>query len=70
MELSRARRGGEPIGSGFVEASGRQGQSRFKRTGQFWSTTGHEALVCRETFWRRERYALLFLHTAHVPSKS
>ncbi|HEY9175966.1 MAG TPA: hypothetical protein VI136_27105 [Verrucomicrobiae bacterium] len=50
-----ARRVGEPIGSGPVEAPGRQGRCRFKRTGQFWSTTGREALLCRETFWRQER---------------
>jgi len=30
----------------------RQYQCRFKRTGQFWTTAGDEALLCLETFWR------------------
>ena len=69
MDYRAARRAGEPIGSGPVEATCRQGQCRFKRPGQFWSTDGDEALLCLETFWRNERWSLLFPHSASAPSK-
>jgi hypothetical protein len=65
-----ARRAGEPIGSGPVEATCRQAQCRFKRPGQFWSQAGDEALLCRETFWRNERWSLLFPHTAFDPARN
>ena len=70
MDYRAARRAGEPIGSGPVEATCRQGQCRFKRPGQFWSTDGDEALLCLETFWRNERWSLLFPHSASDPSKN
>jgi len=70
MDYRAARRAGEPIGSGPVEATCRQGQCRFKRPGQFWSTAGDEALLCLETFWRNERWNLLFPHTAYDPSRN
>lgn len=63
MDYRRARRLGEPIGSGAIEATCRQYQCRFKRTGQFWSTAGDEALLCLDTFWRNGRWHLLFPHT-------
>ena len=31
--------------------------------GQFWSPAGDEALLCLDTFWRNERWPLLFPHT-------
>jgi hypothetical protein len=52
----------EPLGSGAVESTCRQYQCRFKRTGQFWSTAGDEALMCLETFWRNGRWQELFPH--------
>jgi hypothetical protein len=70
MDYRAARRAGEPIGSGPVEATCRQGQCRFKRPGQFWSTAGDEALLCLETFWRNDRWDLLFPHTAFDPAKN
>jgi hypothetical protein len=70
MDYRVAQRAGEPIGSGPVEATCRQGQCRFKRPGQFWSTVGDEALLCLETFWRNERWHLLFPHTACHPSRN
>jgi hypothetical protein len=70
MDYRAAQRAGEPIGSGPVEATCRQGQCRFKRPGQFWSTAGDEALLCLETFWRNERWALLFPHTAFDPARN
>lgn len=70
MDYRAAQRAREPIGSGPVEATCRQGQCRFKRPGQFWSTTGDEALLCLETFWRNERWHLLFPHTACPPSQN
>lgn len=70
LDYRTAQRAGEPIGSGPVEATGRQGQCRFKRPGQFWSTAGDEALLCLETFWRNERWHLLFPHPAYDPSRN
>jgi hypothetical protein len=53
---------GYPIGSGAMESTCRQYQCRLKRTGQFWSTTGDEALIALETMWRNQRWRLLFPH--------
>lgn len=57
----------EPLGSGAIESTCRQYQCRFKRTGQFWSVQGDEALMCLETFWRNNRWHDLFPH-AKPPS--
>jgi hypothetical protein len=57
----------EPLGSGAIESTCRQYQCRFKRTGQFWSLVGDEALMCLETFWRNGRWHDLFPH-AKPPS--
>jgi hypothetical protein len=57
----------EPLGSGAIESTCRQYQCRFKRTGQFWSMEGDEALMCLETFWRNNTWHLLFPH-AQPPS--
>ena len=62
MDYAAARRAGEPEGSGAMESTCRQYQCRFKRTGQFWSRAGDEALMCLETFWRNDRWHLLFPH--------
>ena len=70
MDYRAGRRAGEPIGSGPVEATCRQAQCRFKRPGQFWSTDGDEALLCLETFWRNDRWARLFPHTACDPARN
>lgn len=70
MDYRAAQRAGEPIGSGPVEATCRQAQCRFKRTGQFWSQAGDEALLCLETFWRNDRWQLLFPHTAFDPARN
>ena len=53
----------EPLGSGAVESTCRQYQCRFKRTGQFWTLAGDEALMCIETFWRNSSWHLLFPHS-------
>jgi hypothetical protein len=65
-----ARQGGEPLGSGAMESTCRQYQVRFKRTGQFWSQTGDEALMCLETFRRNGRWHILFPHSESDPSKN
>ena len=70
MDYRAGRRAGEPIGSGAVEATCRQAQCRFKRPGQFWTQAGDEALLCLETFWRNERWAQLFPHTAFDPARN
>jgi hypothetical protein len=62
MDYKAGRKAGEPIGSGAVESTCRQSQCRFKRPGLFWSEQGDEALLCLETFWRNERWHLLFPH--------
>lgn len=59
----------EPLGSGAIESTCRQYQCRFKRTGQFWSMEGDEALMCLETFWRNGRWHDLYPHakpTSHA----
>jgi len=52
----------QPLGSGAVESTCRQYQCRFKRTGQFWTTAGDEALLCLETLWRNARWTELYPH--------
>jgi hypothetical protein len=65
MDYGTARKRGEPLGSGAMESTCRQYQVRFKRTGQFWSQTGDEALMCLETFRRNGRWHILFPHAQH-----
>jgi len=65
MDYAAARRAGEPQGSGAMESTCRQYQCRFKRPGQFWSGAGDEGLMCLETFWRNQRWQLLFPHIRH-----
>lgn len=65
MDYRAARRAGEPQGSGAIESTCRQYQCRFKRPGQFWSCVGDEGLMCLETFWRNNRWHLLFPHILH-----
>ena len=65
MDYAAARRAGEPLGSGAMESTCRQYQCRFKRPGQFWSCAGDEGLMCLETFWRNDRWHLLFPHILH-----
>jgi hypothetical protein len=52
----------QPLGSGAIESTCRQYQCRFKRTGQFWTMPGDEALMCLETFWRNGRWQELYPH--------
>jgi hypothetical protein len=58
----------EPVGSGAIESTCRQYQCRFKRSGQFWTQTGDEALLCVETFWRNDRWTQLYPHAALTSS--
>ena len=57
----------EPQGSGAIESTCRQYQSRFKTVGQFWSTTGDEAVLSIATFLRNERMHVLFPHVKLSP---
>ena len=52
----------QPVGSGAIESTCRQYQCRFKRTGQFWTTAGDEALMCLETLWRNGYWHQLYPH--------
>jgi len=65
MDYAVARKAGEPQGSGAMESTCRQFQCRFKRPGQFWSCAGDEGLMCLETFWRNNRWHLLYPHIFH-----
>jgi hypothetical protein len=62
LDYQGAKERGEPLGSGAMESTCRQYQVRFHRSGQFWTRTGDEALMCLETFWRNARWSLLFPH--------
>ena len=62
LDYGTAKTKGEPLGSGAMESTCRQYQVRFKRTGQFWSQPGDEALMCLETFRRNGRWHWLFPH--------
>ena len=57
-----------PVGSGAIESACRQYQCRFKRTGQFWTTAGDEALMCLETLWRNGRWRQLYPHAQSSPA--
>ena len=71
MDYGTAKTKSEPQGSGAMESTCRQYQARFKRTGQFWSQTGDEALMCLETFRRNGRWQVLFPHARNsAPSKN
>jgi hypothetical protein len=65
MRYKKGRRRGEPLGSGAIESTCRQYQCRFKRPGQFWTLAGDEGLMCLETFWRNNRWHVLFPHILH-----
>jgi hypothetical protein len=58
----------QPVGSGAIESACRQYQCRFKRTGQFWTTAGDEALMCLETLWRNGRWHHLYPHAQSSPA--
>jgi hypothetical protein len=62
MDYKQAKAKGEPVGSGVVESTGRQYQTRFKCTGQFWTLEGDESLLALSTLYRNERWHLLFPH--------
>jgi hypothetical protein len=70
MDYRAGQQRGEPIGSGAIESTCRQAQCRFKRPGQFWSQEGDESLLCLETFWRNDRWHLLFPHTTFNPARN
>ncbi len=60
----------QPLGSGVIESTCRQYQCRFKRTGQFWTTAGDEALLCLETFWRNNRWHQLYPHAQPADTRN
>jgi len=72
MSYAEADKLHEPSGTGAIESTCRQYQCRFKRPGQFWSQDGDEGLLCLDTFWRNQRWTLLFPHSARNcdPSKN
>ena len=66
MDYAQGRAQGEPVGSGAIESTCRQYQNRFKRTGQYWSRRGDEALMSLETFWRNGRWQMLYPHVGSL----
>ena len=68
LDYGTAKKKGEPLGSGAMESTCGQYQVRFKRTGQFWSPMGDEALMSLETFRRNGRWHLLFPHARSCDS--
>jgi hypothetical protein len=68
MDYKAAIAKGEPVGSGAVESTARQYQTRFKCTGQFWSLQGDESLLALATLYRNQRWHLLFPHTLPAPN--
>jgi len=70
MDYKQAKANGEPVGSGPVESTARQYQTRFKCTGQFWTLQGDEPLLALATLYRNERWHLLYPHAAPTPSGS
>jgi hypothetical protein len=69
MDYKQAKVNGEPVGSGAVESTANQYQTRFKCTGQFWTLQGDEALLALATLYRNERWHLLFPHAAPLANK-
>jgi hypothetical protein len=66
MDYKQAKANGEPVGSGVVESTARQYQTRFKCTGQYWTLQGDEALLALATLKRNERWHLLFPHAQSI----
>lgn len=64
MDYPQAKKREEPMGSGVIESTCKQYQCRFKRPGQFWSTTGDEALLSLETLYRNGQWKRLFPHAS------
>jgi len=62
MDYKSATALGEPVGSGAIESTANQYQTRFKCTGQFWTPAGDEALLALSNLHRNERWHLLYPH--------
>lgn len=63
-DYAKAKERGEPLGSGAIEATCRQYQTRFKQPGAYWTKEGDEGLLCIQNFWRNRAWHLLFPHAA------
>ena len=71
LDYGTAKPCSEPLGRGAVESTSPQDQCRFKRTGQFRTKTGVEALLWLDTFTRNGRWPLLLPHATPIdPSKN
>jgi hypothetical protein len=67
MDYKRAKRLGQPLGSGAIESTCSQYQRRLKLTGQFWSLSGDEAFLALSTLHRNGRWHQLFPHDRAGP---
>ena len=70
MDYKRGKAAGEPVGSGAVESTARQYQTRFKCVGQYWTLVGDEALLALATLDRNDRWHRLYPHIPAQSSKS
>ncbi len=66
MDYKDGQRLDQPLGSGAIESTCAQYQCRFKRTGQFWSLEGDEALLALATLHRNGRWHRLFPHDRQI----
>ena len=66
MSYKQGAADAQPLGSGAIESTCSQYQSRFKLRGQFWSLEGDEAFLALATLHRNERWHLLFPHDDHA----
>ena len=62
MSYKQGKKDAQPLGSGAIESTCSQYQSRFKLRGQFWSLKGDEAFLALATLHRNGRWATLFPH--------
>lgn len=62
MSYKQGKKDAQPLGSGAIESTCSQYQSRFKLRGQFWSLEGDDAFLALATLHRNERWHLLFPH--------
>lgn len=51
-----------PLGSGAMESTCKQFQTRFRRPGQFWTLAGDEQLLCLTCYRLSDRWQQLWPH--------
>lgn len=62
LDYATYEQSGYPLGSGAMESACKQFQTRFKRSGQFWTQAGDEKLLCLATYRMSGRWHELWPH--------